>query len=56
MSLTVHYPGKTIRKELTDDFASLGKAIAHGSSQRIARAVLKNDTLKKYVLEKALCF
>ncbi len=54
VSLTVHYPSKTIQKELTDDFASLGKAIAHGSSQRIARAVLKNDTLKKYVLEKVL--
>ena len=28
--LTVVYPSKTIRKELKDDYASLGKAIVHG--------------------------
>ena len=28
--------------------------IAHGSPQRIARAVLKNSTVKKYILEKVL--
>ena len=54
VSLTVQYPSKTIRKELIDDFAILGKAIAHGSPQRIARAVLKNSTVKKYILEKVL--
>ncbi|CAB3993473.1 Hypothetical predicted protein [Paramuricea clavata] len=53
VSLTVQYPSKTIRKELIDDFAILGKAIAHGS-QRIARAALKNSTVKKYILEKVL--
>lgn len=50
--LTVVYPSKTIRKELKDDYASLGKAIFHGSHQRIARAVLKNETLKKFIVEK----
>ena len=54
VSLTVQYPSKTIRKELIDDFEILGKAIAHGSPQRIARAVLKNSTVKKYILEKVL--
>lgn len=52
--LTVVYPSKTIRKELKDDYASLGKAIVHGSHQRIARAVLKNETLKKFIVEKIL--
>ena len=52
--LTVVYPSTTIRKELKDDYASLGKAIVHGSHQRIARAVLKKETLKKFIVEKIL--
>ena len=52
--LTVQYLSKTVRKELTDDFATLGKAIAHGSPQRIAKAALKIVTLKKHILEKVL--
>ena len=52
--LTVRYPSKTVRKELTDDFETLGKAIAHGSPQRIAKAALKIVTLKKHILEKVL--
>ena len=52
--LMVHYPSKSICKELKDDFASLGKAIVHGSQWRIARAVLKSETLKKLIIEKIL--
>ncbi|CAB3993976.1 Hypothetical predicted protein [Paramuricea clavata] len=51
LSLTVQYPSKTIRRELIDDFAILGEAIAHGSPQRIARAVLKNSTVKNTFLK-----
>lgn len=52
--LTVQYPSKTVRKELTDDFATLRKAIARASPQRIAKAALKIVTLKKHILEKVL--
>ena len=52
--LTVEYASKTIRKELKDDYAVLGKAVVHGSPQRIARAVLKNEKLKKFIIEKVL--
>lgn len=52
--LTVIYPSKSIRKELKDDYASLGRAIVHGSHQRIARVMLKNETLKKFVIDKIL--
>ena len=54
--LTIQYPSKPtpVRKELKGDFAVLGKAIVHGSHQRIAKAVLKNASLKKIVVEKVL--
>ena len=52
--LSVEYPSKTVRKELKDDLAVLGKAIASGFDQRIAKAILKNVTLKKIVVEKVL--
>lgn len=52
--ITVHYPSKLIRKELKTDFASLGKAIANGSPERVARAVLKNADLKTCVVKKVL--
>ena len=52
--LTVEYASKTIRKELKDDYAVLGKAVVHGSPQRIAREVLKNEKLKKFIIEKVL--
>ena len=43
-----------MRKELTDDLAVLGKAIASGFEQRIVKAILKNVKLKKIVVEKVL--
>ena len=52
--LSVEYPSKPVRKELKDDLAVLGKAIASGFEQRIAKAILKNVTLKKIVVEKVL--
>ena len=52
--ISVQYPSKNVRKELTDDFATLGKAIAHGSPQRIAKSALKIVTLKKHVLQNVL--
>ena len=52
--LTVKYPSKPVHKELKDDYAAIGKAIVYGSPQRIARAVLKNETLKKCIVEKVL--
>ncbi|XP_078351448.1 uncharacterized protein LOC144636162 [Oculina patagonica] len=52
--LRVEYPSKPIHKELKDDYAVIGKAIAYGSPQRIARAVLKSETLKKFIVEKVL--
>ena len=52
--LTVKYPSKPIHKELKDDYAAIGKAIVYGSPQRIARAVLKNEALKKCIVEKVL--
>ena len=45
--LTVKYPSKPVHKELKDDYAAIGKAIVYGSPQRIARAVLKTETLSK---------
>ena len=52
--LSVEYPSRTVRKELNDDLAVLGKAIASGFEQRIAKAILKNVKLKKIVVEKVL--
>jgi len=59
VTLTVKYHSKTIKKELTGEFASLGKAIVHGSTpdpDKIARAVMKSDSLcnsvENLVLEK----
>ena len=51
---SVEYPSKTVQKELNDDLAVLGKAIASGFEQRIVKAILKNVKLKKIVVEKVL--
>ena len=52
--LSVEYPSQTVQKELNDDLAVLGKAIASGFEQRIAKAILKNVNFKKIVVEKVL--
>ena len=49
--LKVECHNKSINKELKDDNAVLGKAIVNESPQRNARAVLKNETLKKVIEE-----
>ena len=43
-----------MQKELNDDLAVLGKVIASGFEQRIAKAILKNVNFKKIVVEKVL--
>ena len=50
----VHLTVKKVHKELKNDYAAIGKAIVYGSPQRIARAVLKNERLKKCIVEKVL--
>ena len=52
--LSVEYPSQTVQKELNDDLAVFGKAIASGFEQRIAKAILKNVNFKKIVVEKVL--
>ena len=52
--LSVEYPSQTVQKELNNDLAVLGKAIASGFEQRIAKAILKNVNFKKIVVEKVL--
>ena len=52
--ITVKYPSKPIHKELKDDYAAIGKAIVYGSPRRTERAVLKNEALKKCIVEKVL--
>lgn len=52
--LTVKYPSKPVHRELKDDYAAIGKAIVYGSPQRITRVVLKNEILKKCIVEKLL--
>ena len=52
--LSVEYPSQTVQKELNDDLAVLGKAIASGFEQRIAKAILKKVNFKKIVVEKVL--
>lgn len=55
VNISVKYPcGKNYPKELKDDFSVLGKAIVHGPPKRIAKAVLKSDTLRQMVVEKVL--
>ena len=53
--LLVEYLSKTIRKELKDDYSVLGKAVVYGFPQKIARTVLQNETLKKFIVEQAHC-
>ena len=52
--LSVEYPSQTVQKELNDDLAFLGKVIASGFEQRIAKAILKKVNFKKIVVEKVL--
>ena len=52
--LSVEYPSQTVQKELNDDLAVLGKAIASGFEQCIAKAILKKVNFKKIVVEKVL--
>ena len=40
--ITVEFPSKTLRKELSAELSSVGKAPAFGPDDRIACAVMKN--------------
>lgn len=52
--ISVHYESKTVNKTLSKEYEILGKALAHGPPQRIAKAIFKNLELKKLVIEKVL--
>ena len=52
--LSVHYESKTVNKILPKEYEVLGKALAHGPTQRIAKAIFKCTDLKKLVVEKVL--
>ena len=54
VKLSVHYDSKTVNKTLPKEYELLGKALAHGPPQRIAKAILKCLILKKLVIEKVL--
>jgi len=54
VKLSVHYDSKTVNKTLPKEYELLGKALAHGPPQRIAKAILNCLTLKKLVIEKVL--
>ncbi|KAK3748334.1 hypothetical protein QZH41_016897, partial [Actinostola sp. cb2023] len=54
VKLSVHYDSKTVNKTLPKEYELLGKALAHGPPQRIAKAILNYLTLKKLVIEKVL--
>ena len=49
VSITVEFPSKTVRKELSAELSSLGKALVFGPDDRIARAVMKNPILNRSV-------
>ena len=54
VKLSVHYESKTVNKILPKEYELLGKALAHGPAQRIAKAIFKCVDLKKLVVEKVL--
>ena len=54
VTITIGYPSKTVRKQLTEELASLGKAIAFGDEKRVARVVMKNTNLNKSVVNLVL--
>jgi hypothetical protein len=54
VKLSVDYPSKTVNKTLKNEYETLGKALAHGPPQRIAKAVLKCKPLTKFVIENVL--
>ena len=47
VTITVEFPSKTVRKELSPELSSLGKALVFGPDDRIACAVIKNPTLSR---------
>ena len=54
VTITIGYPSKTVRKQLTEELASLGKAIEFGDEKRVARVVMKNTKLNKSVVNLVL--
>ena len=54
VQLIVEYPSKIIKKELKEHYAVIAKAIANGSPDRVANAVLKSPAIRKPILEKVL--
>ena len=45
--IMVEFLSKTVRKELSPELSSLGKALVFGPDDRIARVVMKNPTLNR---------
>lgn len=54
VKISVNYDSKTVNKTLPKEYELLGKALAHGPPQRIAKAIFKCFDLKKLVIEKVL--
>ncbi|XP_048589438.1 uncharacterized protein LOC116618156 [Nematostella vectensis] len=54
VTLNVDYPSNKVKKVLSPDYESLGKAIIHGPPSRIANAVMKCAPVSQLVVEKVL--
>ena len=54
VTITIGHTSKTVRKQLTEELASLGKAIEFGDEKRVARVVMKNTKLNKSVVNLVL--
>ena len=52
VSIVIEYPSKRVTKELNGDLAKVGTALARGPVNRLAGAILKDETLRGEVIAK----
>ena len=54
VTITLTYPSKTIKQELTGEYEVIGKALIHKNSLAIAKAVLRSKDVRNKVVERIL--
>ena len=50
VKVVIQYPSKTVNQTLAKEYEAIGKALAYGPPNRLAKAVTKNKELNKHVL------
>ena len=54
VKIVIHYPSKIVNQTLAKEYEAIGKALAYGPPQRLAKALTKSKELNKHVLHNVM--